>query len=209
MEADSRGRGWGRKMGEGTVRGPQEGPVLTFLHLGWEDLKSRTAHLSGCCDHPRWLLRWFQGTLPPGIHEQLLSRTDHEIVMPILPADHLSCEEKTPWKRSRCWERLRAEGGQKEKGVAEDETVGWHHRFHGHEFEQTQGDGEGQGTLVCCSPWGRKALDTTERPIFLTGFDGQVAKLGVPCGKKLRFSQLKPEVFHLRGFEELSLPTTV
>ena len=36
MEAESRGRGWGRKMGEGTVRGPQEGPVLTFLHLGWE-----------------------------------------------------------------------------------------------------------------------------------------------------------------------------
>ena len=61
MEADSRGRGWGRKMGEGTVRGPQEGPVLTFLHLGWEDLKSRTARLSGCCDRPRWLLRWFQG----------------------------------------------------------------------------------------------------------------------------------------------------
>ena len=52
MEADSRGRGWGRKMGKGTVRGPQEGSVLTFLHLGWEDLKSRTAHLSGRCDHP-------------------------------------------------------------------------------------------------------------------------------------------------------------
>ena len=94
--------------------------------------------------------------------------------------------------------------------MTEDEMVEWHHRFNGHEFEQTQGDGEGQGTLVCCSPRGRKALDTTERPIFLTGFDGQVAKLGVvPCGKKLRFSQLKPEVFHLRGFEELSLPTTV
>ena len=40
--------------------------------------------------------------------------------------------------------------------------VGWHHRFHGHEFEQTSGVGDGQGNLVCCSPWGRKELDTTE-----------------------------------------------
>ena len=81
--------------------------------------------------------------------------------------------------------------------------------INGHEFEQTQGDGEGQGTLVCYSPWDQKELDMTERPIFLTGFDGQVATLGVPCGKKLQSSQLKPEVFHLRGFEELSLPTTM
>ena len=88
--------------------------------------------------------------------------------------------------------------------------AGWHLRLDGPEFEHAPGVGDGQGSLVCCSPRGRKALDTTERPIFLTGFDGQVAKLGVvPCGKKLRFSQLKPEVFHLRGFEELSLPTTV
>ena len=35
--------------------------------------------------------------------------------------------------------------------------------FNGHEFEQAPGDGEGQGSLVCCSPWGRKELDTTER----------------------------------------------
>ena len=41
--------------------------------------------------------------------------------------------------------------------------VRWHHRFNGHEFEQTLGDGEGQGSLACCSPWGRKELDTTEQ----------------------------------------------
>ena len=41
--------------------------------------------------------------------------------------------------------------------------VGWHHRLNGHEFEQALGDGEGQGSLVCCSPWGHKDLDTTER----------------------------------------------
>ena len=41
--------------------------------------------------------------------------------------------------------------------------IGWHHRLNGHEFEQTPGDGEGQGSLVCCSPWGRKVSDTTEQ----------------------------------------------
>ena len=41
--------------------------------------------------------------------------------------------------------------------------VGWHHRLNGREFEQTLGDGEGQGSLACCSPWGRKESDMTER----------------------------------------------
>ena len=39
--------------------------------------------------------------------------------------------------------------------------VGWHHRLNGHESEKSLGDGEGQGSLVCCSPLGRKELDTT------------------------------------------------
>ena len=51
----------------------------------------------------------------------------------------------------------------KKKGATEDEMVGWHHRLNGHEFEQTPGDGEGQGGLVCCSPWGRKESDTAEQ----------------------------------------------
>ena len=46
--------------------------------------------------------------------------------------------------------------------MTEDEMVGWHHRLNGHESEHTPGDGEGQGSLACCSPRGRKALDTTE-----------------------------------------------
>ena len=41
--------------------------------------------------------------------------------------------------------------------------VGWHHQLNGHEFEQTPSDGDGQGGLVCCSPWGGKESDTTER----------------------------------------------
>ena len=45
--------------------------------------------------------------------------------------------------------------------MAKDELVGWHHQPNGHEFEQTLGDGEGQGSLVCCSSWGHKELDRT------------------------------------------------
>ena len=47
--------------------------------------------------------------------------------------------------------------------MREDEMAGWHHhQLNGHEFEQTPGDGEGQGSLVCCSPCGHKELGTTE-----------------------------------------------
>ena len=45
--------------------------------------------------------------------------------------------------------------------MTEDEIVGWHHHLSGHEFKHTQGDGEGKGNLVCCSPWGCEESDTT------------------------------------------------
>ena len=50
---------------------------------------------------------------------------------------------------------------QEEKGTTEDKMVGWHHRLAGAEFEQAPGDR--QGGLACCSPWGHKESDTTER----------------------------------------------
>ena len=59
------------------------------------------------------------------------------------------CKELTHWKRPWCWERLKAGG----EGMTKDEMVGWHHRLNGHEVEQGLGDGEGQGSLACCSPW--------------------------------------------------------
>ena len=52
---------------------------------------------------------------------------------------------------------------QEEKGMTEDEMVGWLHWLHGHEFEQALGVGEGHGSLACCSPWGCKESNTTER----------------------------------------------
>ena len=57
---------------------------------------------------------------------------------------------------------IRKDSRQEEKGMTEDEMVGWHHRLHEHEFEQAPGDGEGHASLVCYSPWGRKESDTTE-----------------------------------------------
>ena len=56
-------------------------------------------------------------------------------------------------------ERLKEE----EKGMTEDEMVGWHHRLDGHEFEQALGVGDGHRSLACCSPQGRKEWDTTEQ----------------------------------------------
>ena len=50
-----------------------------------------------------------------------------------------------------------------EKGTSEDKLVGWHHWLDGHEFEQALGVVDGQGSLACCSPWGRKESDTTEQ----------------------------------------------
>ena len=47
---------------------------------------------------------------------------------------------------------------QEKKGMTEDEVVGWYHWFNGHEFEQTPGDGEGQGNLAYCSPWSQTWL---------------------------------------------------
>ena len=52
---------------------------------------------------------------------------------------------------------------QEEKGMTEDEMVGWHHWLNGHEFEQALGVGDGQGSLACYSPWGPKESDTTEQ----------------------------------------------
>ena len=46
--------------------------------------------------------------------------------------------------------------------MTEDEMVGWHHRLNGYEFEQAPGDGDGQGGLVCCSPWSHQGSDTAE-----------------------------------------------
>ena len=54
----------------------------------------------------------------------------------------------------------KTEGGK--TGVTEDEMVGWHHQLNGHEFEQTLGESEGQGSLAWCSPWGPQESGTAK-----------------------------------------------
>ena len=76
-----------------------------------------------------------------------IGRTDAKAELPILwPPD---AKSQLIWKDPDAGKDWR----QKSKGVIEDKMVGWHHWPNGHEFEQTLGDSEGQGNLVCCSSW--------------------------------------------------------
>ena len=86
----------------------------------------------------------------------LIGRTDAEAEAPVLwpPGAMNQLIRKDP-DAGKDWR-------QKEKGMTEDEMVRWHHWLNRYEFEQVLGDGEGQGNLVCCSPWGHKVLGTTE-----------------------------------------------
>ena len=84
-----------------------------------------------------------------------IGRTDAEAEAPILwPLDVKSWLIGKDSDAGKDWE-------QEEKGMTEDEMVGWHHQLNEHEFEQTPGDSEGQGSLACCSPWGHKESDMT------------------------------------------------
>ena len=83
-----------------------------------------------------------------------IGRTDVEAETPILwPSD---AKNWFIWKdpdAGKDW-------SQEEKGMTEDEMVGWHHLLNGREFEQALGVGDRQGSLVCCSPWDGKESDT-------------------------------------------------
>ena len=99
----------------------------------------------------------------------------HIVKAMVFPAIMYGCESWTIKKAECwriddfelwCWKRQTPDVGkdwrQDKKGTTEDEMVGWHLQLNGHEFEQASGDGEGQGSLACCSLWGRKESDTTE-----------------------------------------------
>ena len=77
--------------------------------------------------------------------------------------------ESIHWKRPWCLERLKARGEGDDRG-----QEGWHHWLNGYEFDKASGDGEGQGSLSWCSPWGCKELDTTE---FLNNNNHLIEKL--------------------------------
>ena len=76
--------------------------------------------------------------------------------------------------------------------------LGYHHRLNGHEFEQTLGDSEGQGRLVCCSPWGLKELDTTERLNSSTKLDWSRQASGIVShGARVLNQALLPQTHFL------------
>ena len=86
-----------------------------------------------------------------------IGRTDIEVETPILcPPDAYSWLISKDPDTGKDWR-------QAEKGTTEDEMITWHHRLDRHEFEQAPGVGVGQGSLVCCSPWGCKGSDMTEQ----------------------------------------------
>ena len=95
-----------------------------------------------------------------------IGRTDAEIEAPILwPPDAKRWLIGKDHDAGKDWR-------QEEKVMTEDKIVGWHHRLKGHEFEQALGVGDGQGSLECCSPWGRRQLDITEQLNWTELIDG-------------------------------------
>ena len=87
----------------------------------------------------------------------LIGRTDAEAETPILwPPDAKNWLIGKDPDAGKDWR-------QEEKGMTEDEIVGWHYWLNRHEFEQVLGVGDGQGSLACCSPWGCKESDMTEQ----------------------------------------------
>ena len=95
--------------------------------------------------HPRGSQSWM-----------FIERTDVEAETPILwPSDDKSWLIGKDPDTGKDWRK-------EEKGMTEDEMVGWRHRFNGHDSGWTPGVGDGQGGLACCSLWGLKESDTTE-----------------------------------------------
>ena len=114
------------------------------------------------------------------LEKTLESPLDCKEIQPVNPKGNQSwiftgrtdaeAETPTPWPPdAKSWLiRKDSDAGkdwrQDKKETTEDEMVGWHHWLYGHEFEQAPGFGDRQGSLVCCSGWGRKKLDMTEQP---------------------------------------------
>ena len=75
--------------------------------------------------------------------------------------------------------------------MTEDEMVGWHHQFNGHEFERTLGDSQRQGSLACSSPWGCKVSDLTEQ-LNIISFNKaiMVFKILLECHRYLEFPKI-------------------
>ena len=128
----------------------------------WRKLSAKELMLLNCgVGEDSWESLGLQGD--PAVHPKVnqswmfIGKTNVEVEIPILwPPDEKSwLIEKASPDAGKDW-------GQEEKGITEDEMVGWHHQLNGHGFGWTPGVGDGQWSLVCCVSWGRKEPDTTE-----------------------------------------------
>ena len=121
----------------------QDTQEMQVLSLGWEDplVEDMATHSS--------ILAW-RVNAKGNWSWIFIGETDAEAKAPILwPPDAKSWLIGKDLDAGKDW-------GQEEKGMTQDDMVEWHHLFNGHEFEQAPGVGEGQGSLACCSPRGRK-----------------------------------------------------
>ena len=111
-------------------------------------------------------------------------------------------KEPTYWKRPWCWEDWRRE----EKGTTKDEMVGWHHLLDGQEFERARGEGEGQGSLACCSPWGWTRLcDWTTVETKKAGRTSEAVPEGSVVSDSLRPHGLQPPDASVQGIFQARL----
>ena len=109
---------------------------LSYFKISWESLDSEEIKPVSPKGNQPWIVT---------------GRTDGEAEVPILwPPDAKSQFIGKDSDAGKDW--------GKEKGVTQDEMVGRHHQLNGHEFEQIQGNSEGQGSLACCSPWGSQRV---------------------------------------------------
>ena len=126
-----------------------------------------------------------------------IGRTDAEAETPVLwPPDAKSWLTGKDPDAGKDW-------GQEEKGMTEDEMVGWHHWLSGHGFGWTPGVGDGQGGLACCDSWGCEESNMTE---WLNWYWSTLKKLSVTCPRKhnkmgchiivIMKSANRPAVFH-------------
>ena len=136
--------------------------VRMLRHKQWRLSAEESMLLNGGVGEDSWESLGLQGDqtrrCPKGDPSWIfIGRTDAEAETPILwPPDAKSW---LIWKAPDAGKDWR----QEEKGTTEGEMVGWHHRLNAHEFEQALGVGDGQGSLACCSSWGRKGSDMTEQ----------------------------------------------
>ena len=144
--------------------------VFPVVMYGYESWTIKKAEHWRICDFELWCWR-FESLLdckeikpvnPKGSQSWIfIGRTGAEAEAPVLwPPDVKNWLIGKDPDAGKDW-------GQEEKGMTEDEMVGWRHQLNGHEFEQALGVGDGQGGLVCCSPWSSTESDMTERLSWL------------------------------------------